>query len=257
MSNLSVAFDRLGHAYRHGHWVFRHYRGEVAPGQALALLGPNGRGKTTLLKILLGVLQPTEGWVKVHGQTAFVPQLFQVSFDYTALDMVLMGRARKIGLLSQPSREDADAALAALDRFGLADIAEQPFQEMSGGQRQLVVLARALVADANILVLDEPTSALDLKNQGLVLEWIDRLAHRDGLTVIFTTHHPHHAQAVADSALLMIGENEYVSGSIVDVLTEDNLHRLYGVELRHVSFEHRGVAITTLVPVYSDLHRPA
>ncbi len=256
MTDPAVSFDRLGHAYHPGRWVFRHYRGEITPGKVFAVLGPNGRGKTTLLKILLGALVPTEGTVTVRGQVAFVPQLFQVSFDYTALDMVLMGRARKVGLFSQPSRADEAAALAALDRFGMADAADRPFHEMSGGQRQLVILARALVAEANILILDEPTSALDLKNQGLVLQWIDRLAHRDGLTVIFTTHHPHHAHAVADQALLMLAEEEYAAGPIDEVLTEDNLHRLYDVELRHVTFEHRGEALGTVVPVYSGLRRP-
>jgi iron complex transport system ATP-binding protein len=253
--STAFSFSGLGHAYLPERWIFRHYQAEVKKGQVFALLGPNGRGKTTLLKTLLGVLKPTEGEVRTSGQIAFVPQLFQVSFDYSALDMVLMGRARKVGLFSQPTPADEEAALQGLDRFGLAHLAQRPFHEMSGGQRQLVIFARALVAEADILILDEPTSALDLKNQNIVLEWVDRLARQEGLTVVLTTHHPHHALAVADLALLMFGEHEFVCGAAEAVLNEENLHRLYGVELRRVSFEHQGKNVVTLAPVYPGLKR--
>ncbi len=141
-----------------------------------------------------------------------MPQLFQVSFDYTVLDMVLMGRARHVGLFSQPSAQDEEAAMASLDRFGMAHYAKHPFQELSGGERQLVIFARALVSEAEILILDEPTSALDLKNQIHVLDWITRLSHQDGLTVLLTTHHPNHALAVADDVLLMLGETKFARG---------------------------------------------
>jgi iron complex transport system ATP-binding protein len=249
----AFSFRNLGHAYLPDRWIFRNYHSEVRKGQVFAILGPNGRGKTTLLKILLGVLSPTEGQVQSVGRMAFVPQLFQVSFDYSALDMVLMGRARKVGLFSQPTPQDEAAALEALSRFGLGHLARRPFHEMSGGQRQLVIFARALVAEADILILDEPTSALDLKNQEVILEWIHRLARQTGLTVIFTTHHPHHALAVADQALLMFGENDFICGAADEVLTEDNLHRLYGVELRRVNFDYQGTTLATLAPVYPGL----
>ncbi len=252
-SDLAFSFSGLGHAYLPERWVFRGYRAEVAKGQVFALLGPNGCGKTTLLKTLLGTLTPTEGEVQVHGRVAFVPQLFQVTFDYSALDMVLMGRARHIGLFSQPTAEDEAAALKALDRFGMAGYTGRPFHEMSGGQRQLVIFARALVADADILILDEPTSALDLRNQNVVLGWIDRLARQEGLTVIFTTHHPHHAHAVADRALLMLGERDYACGPVAEVLTGENLHRLYDMPLCPVAFEFEGEAMETLVPVFRGL----
>lgn len=250
MPEIALSFDSLGHAYVPGRWVFRDYAAEVPSGRTFAILGPNGRGKTTLLKILLGLLKPTAGSMTVAGRTAFVPQLFQVSFDYSVFDMVLMGRAKKVGLFSQPSRADEQAALAALDRFGLADLAPRPFHELSGGQRQMVIFARALVAEADILILDEPTSALDLKNQSVVLDWIAQLAHQDGLTVLLTTHHPHHALAVADHALLMLGEQDFACGPAREVLTETNLQTLYGVPLKRLSFEYGGRQLETLAPVF-------
>ena len=252
MSNadeMAIEFQDLGHAYRSSHWIFQNYSAEVQSGSIFALLGPNGCGKTTLLKVLLGALKPTAGKIAITGRTAFVPQLFQVTFDYSVLDMVLMGRARQVGLFSQPSAQDEETALAALDRFGIADFARHPFHELSGGERQLVIFARALVSEAEILILDEPTSALDLKNQIVVLDWITRLSHQDGLTVLFTTHHPHHALAVADNALLMLGGTRYAHGPASEVLSEENLHALYGVDIKHLPFEHKGKLHETLVPV--------
>lgn len=257
-SGNAIVVDNVGYAYGpRTPTVLRDYSVTVAKGSVFAILGPNGRGKTTLLKLLLGALKPQQGKIQVHGRLAFVPQLFQVSFPYRVLDMVLMGRAKQVGLFSLPSHRDEAAAMEALARLGLAELAEHSFDELSGGQRQLVIFARALASGADILVLDEPTSALDLKNQGIVLEWIDRLSRQEGLTVVFTTHHPHHAHAVADHALLMFGEHDYACGPSAEILTEPNLHRLYGVELRRVIFEHRGEAVTTLVPVYAGLGNSA
>jgi iron complex transport system ATP-binding protein len=249
MSGVAVHFEDLGHAYHPSRFVFQGYSAEVQRGSIFALLGPNGCGKTTLLKVLLGALKPTAGKIAIIGRTAFVPQLFQVTFDYSVLDMVLMGRARQVGLFSQPSAQDEEAALAALDRFGIADFARHPSHELSGGERQLVIFARALVSEAEILILDEPTSALDLKNQIVVLDWITRLSHQDGLTVLFTTHHPHHALAVADNALLMLGGTRYARGPASEVLSEENLRTLYGVDIKHLPFEHKGELHETLVPV--------
>jgi iron complex transport system ATP-binding protein len=251
MNPLAVSLRDLGHAYVPATWVFRHYSAQVRKGSVFALLGPNARGKTTLLKILLGVLTPTEGSVEINGSVAFVPQLFQVGFDFTALDMVVMGRARRVGLFSQPSKQDRDAARATMVRLGIADLAARSFHQLSGGQRQLVIFARALVAEATVLLLDEPTSALDLRNQSTVLDWIRRLRDEEGLTVVMTTHHPQHALAVADDALLMTGEADFVSGPAVDVLSEENLHRLYGVDLKRLTFVHDGQTVEASIPIFA------
>jgi iron complex transport system ATP-binding protein len=249
MAEVEIRFRDLGYAYHASRFVFQSYSAEVKHGSIFALLGPNGCGKTTLLKIILGALKPSTGSIEVRGKTAFVPQLFEVNFDYTVLDMVLMGRARQIGLFSQPSAKDEEAALAALDRFHLADFAKRPFLELSGGERQMIIFARALVSEADILILDEPTSSLDLKNQILVLDWITRLSQQDGLTVLFTTHHPSHAFAVADDALLMLGGSKFACGQASKVLNEENLHTLYGVDIKLLPFECKGKRHETLVPV--------
>ncbi len=245
-----IRIDRLGHAYQPGRWVFMGYTLDIPRGAVFSILGPNGRGKSTLLHILLGLLKPTAGSVRVSGRMAFVPQLFQVAFDYSMSQMVMMGRARRIGLFRQPSPQDGRIVIAALERFGLVDLADRPFHELSGGQRQLVIFARALVAEAEILLLDEPTSSLDIKNQGLVLDWMARLVREEGLTVVFTTHHPHHALAVADQSLLMLEDGKFLCGNSDGVLTEENLHALYGSPIKRLQFEYQGCNIDTFAPVF-------
>jgi len=252
----AIRLHAVGHAYRPGQWIFRDCTAALERGRVLAVLGPNGAGKTTLLRLMLGIGAPREGSIERTGRVAFVPQLFQVGFDYSVLDMVLMGRARRVGLFAQPGRDDEAAALAALDRLGLAALARRPFHDLSGGQRQLVILARAEVAEADLLILDEPASALDLGNQAVILDHIARLRHDDGRTVIFTTHHPHHALAVADSVLLMRGAEAPLFGPADAVLCEETLSALYRVPIRRVSVPAEGGAIETLVPVLHPPLRP-
>jgi len=247
---IALECDGLGFGYDDNRWIFRDLSLSIATGRALAVLGPNGHGKTTFLKVLLGLLKPRAGIARLAAPAAFVPQLFDVSFPFKALDMVLMGRARNIGFFSQPNRHDESMARAALDHVGLGMMAETPFDQLSGGQRQLVIFARALASEARMLILDEPTSSLDMRNQEIILGWIDRLTHDEGLTVVFTTHHPHHALAVADDVLMLFGESDSVCGTVQDELTERNLERLYGTRFVRLDFDDAGHGHRTVVPVY-------
>lgn len=245
--NNAIQIEGIGYAYHADKWVFRGCNAHIRVGEVCAILGPNGSGKTTLLRMLLGMLTPSEGHISTAGKIAYVPQLFQTSFTYTVLDMVLMGRSQHIGLFSQPSQKDIAIALQSLERFEIAHLAHHPFSHLSGGERQLAIFARALAAQANLLVLDEPASALDLKHQSRILYWIERLAAEEHITIVFTTHHPNHALAVASSALLMMSPPVY--GPALEVLTENNLHALYGVDLRFATIEHRGHTQKHLVPI--------
>lgn len=249
MTEPAIAFETLGHCYAPERWVFRGYSARLERGRIAALLGRNGCGKTTLLRLLLGLMRPTAGALRVTGRTALAPQNFQSHFGYSLLDLVLMGRARHVRMLSQPGRADAAAAMEALSRFGLADKARLPFDQLSGGQKQLALIARALVSEADVIVLDEPAAALDMKNQMLALERVASLARDDGLTVVFTTHHPAHALYVADEAWLMVADAELVAGPADAVLNEINLTRVYDTPIKRLAFAHEGRRMETILPL--------
>jgi iron complex transport system ATP-binding protein len=216
--------------------VLEGYGFACAEGAILAILGANGVGKTTLLSCLVGILKPQAGSVALEGRVGFVPQLFDVAFDYSVLDIVLMGRARQIGLFGAPGLRDYAAARAALRRLGIGGLAERSFNTLSGGQRQLVMIAQALASECRILVLDEPCAALDYKNQAVVIAVLRSLATELGMTVVFSSHMPQHALEIATDVLLMRDARRWRHGPVEDVLTAANLSELYDIPIGRAHF---------------------
>jgi len=230
---------RLGFRFP-GRTILRDVSVDLKPGRITALLGPNGSGKSTFLRILLGLLEPDTGEVllqggdirtmnrvAVAGHIAFVPQQTTAAFAFTALDMVLMARESRRPFLSAGSSEDRRIALAALDQLGASALAGRTFSLLSGGERQLVILARALAQETPILILDEPATGLDYGNQIRMLEMITRLARDLGKAILQTTHAPEHAIASADEVLLLKDGLILKRGAPGDVLTSPNLAALY------------------------------
>lgn len=245
-----IRIDNAGHSYGSGPWLFRRLSVTFPAGKIAAILGPNGCGKTTLLRAIGGTLTLREGHVEIDGHVGFVPQALTADQSYDALDMVLLGRSRYLGRFSSPGRHDRDRAYACLEEVGLAVHAQQRYDRLSGGQRQLVLLARALASDCKVLVLDEPASALDIANQGVVLRLLLRLAGSLGLTVLFTTHHPDHAIGIADTTLLMQRDATHIVGETEMVLTESNLARMYGVPVRRVNVHADEETASAIVPLH-------
>ncbi len=241
----------IGFRYPGSDFVFRRHCFQLNQGEILAILGPNGRGKTTLLKTLIGLFSLTEGSIQINGSIGYVPQQASVLFPYTVLDMVVMGRARHISLFASPKRKDYQKALDVLDSLGLADFADRSFLSLSGGQKQLVLIARALVSECQILVLDEPASALDFKNQRLILTTLKRLSDEHGLTIVLTTHFPQHAVHLADMVLLMYTSENYCFGNVAGTLTDDRLKALYGMEVRNITIPHNGQDIKSIIPIFN------
>ncbi|WP_127132312.1 ABC transporter ATP-binding protein [Georgenia sp. SYP-B2076] len=239
--------DRLGFRYPRGGWLFREVSFRVAPGSVTAVLGPNGRGKTTLVRCAAGLLAPREGTVATDGAVGYVPQARGGAFAYDALDMVVMGRTRLIGMFSTPGRADRAAALAAMDRVGISHLWDRAFPTLSGGEQQLVLIARALASQCPTLVLDEPSTGLDLHNQARILVLLRRLV-ADGMAVLLTTHHPDHALSLADSAVLMMGAGDVRTGAAAALLTDDALSELYAVEVRTITYGEGGRRRAVVTP---------
>ncbi|MGV1794797.1 ABC transporter ATP-binding protein [Rhizobium sp. A37_96] len=252
---VNLRVERASQSYDGARWQFRALDFDLSAGEITAILGPNGRGKSTLLRVLAGLLKPTAGTMHLNPRTGFVPQEFSGSFPYSVLDVVLMGRARHIGLFRTPRKIDVDKSMEALSLTGMADYAQRNIESLSGGERQLVLIARALAGENAVLLLDEPASALDLKNQDVVLSLLATLADREGLAVAFTTHQPNHALAVADKVLLMLDQARTVFGATDEVMTEDNLEALYGIPVRSAKLDSSQPVDVAFVPLFRQRDR--
>ena len=229
----------------------------VAPGEVVCLLGPNGGGKTTLFKTLLGLLPVQGGSIslgnedladlpraEVARRVAYVPQAADGYFPFSVREVVLMGRAAHLGVFSGPTLEDRQHAENAIARVGIAHLADAEFTRISGGERQLVLLARALAQAAPIIVLDEPTANLDFGNQLRLLAEIRRLAG-DGVGILWATHAPDHALACADRVALVARGGLKNYGATAQVVSADALSDLYGVamEIRNLAGSDRQVCV--------------
>lgn len=241
----------VGFRYPGSDWVFRNVSLEVQSGSVTAVLGPNGRGKTTLLRCASGLTQPQEGSVIHDAPIGFVPQAHGGAFAYRVIDMVVMGRVRQVGMFGTPSRNDRIAALNALERIAISHLADRQFPTLSGGEKQLVLIARAIASGSPVLILDEPTTGLDLHNQAQILSLLRKLV-ADGMTILLTTHHPDHALYLADSVVLM-GASEVRAGPVAQLLTDENLSQLYGIEVRTVEYQHGGGVRRAVVTRYDDV----
>ncbi|WP_427018103.1 ABC transporter ATP-binding protein [Pseudarthrobacter sp. P1] len=235
----------VGFGYGGPEWVFRNVSFRVAAGSATAVLGPNGSGKTTLIRCVAGLLDPVEGSVHRADTVGYVPQAHGSAFAYHALDMVLMGRARQIRVFRSPGAADRLAAMSAMERVGIGALADRPFPTLSGGEQQLVLIARAIAAESPILVLDEPSTGLDLKNQVRIMALLRDLM-QDGMALLLSTHHPDHALYLADSVVLM-GRGSVQTGRTDTLLTDAALSALYGVGVNTISYDDGGTARRAVV----------
>ena len=230
-------------------------------GEIIALLGPNGVGKSTLFGCLLGFLKPDSGRITLDGRgletlsrrelarsLAYIPQSAAPVFGYPVLDMVTMGMANRLGLLRQPGPAERERAMAALESLGIAALADRGCDRISGGERQLMLLARALVQDAHILLMDEPTANLDYGNGFRVMERIRALG-KAGYTVIFSTHEPNQAFRCADRVLAMRSGTLIADGAPERVLSEQTLSALYGLSVAVRETEAGGTKQYVTIPV--------
>lgn len=215
----------------------------LGKGEVVSLLGPNGSGKSTLLKMLLGFHRPQTGEILLDGEIlhdispknlakriAYVPQIHQVAFPYPVVEVVLMGRMPHQSIFTHYSQNDRQTALEALEKLSISHLQSRSYTEISGGERQLVLIARALAQGAKTFIMDEPVSGLDYGNQLRLLERIHQLA-QEGYSFLKSTHFPEHALLISDRVILLGNGVIIAEGKPLEVITTENIQFLYGVDV--------------------------
>ena len=236
-------------------------------GEVLCIFGPNGCGKTTMFECILGLLKPRSGSILLEGRSlsdlripeiarkmALVPQKQQPTFGYTVLEMVLMGRTAGAGLFSSPGKEDEKIAEQALRQVGMLSFRNHVFNQLSGGEAQLVKLARALAQRTRIILFDEPTSHLDFRHELNVIQYMCKLVRELGCSLMMTTHFPNQAlylenQGVPTRVALMEQGRIYAQGSAAETLTEQNMSRVFQIRTKVYQNYENGRRLTYMMPL--------
>jgi iron complex transport system ATP-binding protein len=245
-----VLMEVRGAAFRYSaQTIFEALDLDVSAGEVLTVLGANGCGKSTLLRCLAGTLRLSAGSVRIGGEelagldstarakkVAILFQEHQVTFPFSALDIVTMGRTPYLSAFGSPSAQDREAAARALEEFGLLHVKDRAYTELSGGERQLVLLCRTFVQQPDVILLDEPTAHLDFKNQVRCLHMIGMLAAR-GVAIVLTSHDPNHAFLFPGRALLMQLNGAVVSGAPSEIINRASLAATYGIDVGVFSVE--------------------
>ena len=239
--------------------VLKNVSFSVEAGELVTLLGPNGAGKSTLLNCIMTLLTPQHGSIAVDGDpvhtmsrrdiaqlVAYVPQSVDVVFGFSVRDYTVMGRTPFLKLYTAPGEEDFAMVDDALERLGIAHLSQRVYSELSGGQRQLVDVARALVQRPKLILFDEPTSALDYGNQVKVLKMVEELSREEGYAAIMTTHNPDHPILLDSSVCLLGRDGCLVKGSVDEIMQESVLEDVYQARLiiRDVPDAARRVCMT-------------
>lgn len=242
--------------------IVNNFNAKIESGEVLCLLGPNGVGKTTLFKTILGALPAKGGDITIDGkrlrtlsklefakQISYVPQAHTPPFPFKVIDVIVMGRTAHLSSFASPGKKDFALAEEALCQLGVEYLKNRIYTEISGGERQMVLIARALVQNTNFLMMDEPTSNLDFGNQVRVLETITRLAKERNLGIIMTTHYPDHAFYCDSRVALMKRGNQYQEGDARSVITAENMNEAYGIYTHILNGEYDGETIYACVPI--------
>lgn len=261
---MGVRFGAVGgtFGYHKNHILFESVNFMINEGEILTILGPNGVGKTTFLKCMMGFLKWDRGETIIESKSfsamktadiwkkiSYVPQAKTPLFPYSVMEMVLMGRNPHMGVLSMPSDEDIELCDWAMKELNITKLKEKIISELSGGELQLVLIARALVSEPDILILDEPESNLDIKNQLVILEMIQKLAETKNITCIINTHYPEHALRISDKTIMFSYDKNHIYGNTKEIINEGNIRRFFEVDSRILDLIENKRNFRTLLPI--------
>lgn len=234
--NLSIVNASIGYE---GVPIVKNINFELNGNEIFCLLGPNGVGKSTLFKTLLGLLKPVSGKILLNGkdiskwnrkdfalEIGYIPQTHATPFPFKTIDVVLMGRTAHLKLFGSPTRQDRIIAEECLDMMGILDLKDKPFTHLSGGEKQLIIIARALAQQPSFLIMDEPTSNLDFGNQIKVIKRVKELK-KDSLGILMATHYPDHAFMCNDKAIVLYEGGIYRMGRADMVINSECLNKIY------------------------------
>jgi len=225
--------EAIGIGFRRGErWLWRDLSLCVAAGEVIGIIGLNGAGKSTLIRCLAGIWSPVEGRIVRPARWGYVPQKCEMAFDFSARDVVSAGLAGRKQLFARLTRQDHAMIAASFDTLGIADKIDAPFVHLSGGEQQLVLIARALAAGSTHLLLDEPLASLDLSRQAKVLCLLRRLADERGMAIVFSTHAPNHLLAIAERTLIIGLEGRPEVMATQQAITAERMSQLYGLPVR-------------------------
>ena len=253
---MTLLVENLSYHYDDGRNIFKNVTLQVSQGDILVILGSNGVGKSTLLNCVANHLTPQQGKVTIEGKNvrdmsavelaqkaAYVAQFHNPIFAYSVRDVVLLGRSAYMNALKGPSHEDVEISNHTMEQMGIIHLAEKPYTNISGGERQLVMFAQAIVQSPSYLILDEPTSHLDFGNQIKCLEIIENMA-QNGFGVLMTSHFPDHSLMFDHNVAILHNGRTIDCGSAANIITKGNMEKMYGikVEINNQAF-HRNVCI--------------
>ena len=241
--NKLLEVQHVRYSYKESRTILKDISFSIERGQLITLLGPNGAGKSTLLNCIAGLFKPDSGTIPLDGKElhklspkeiarkiAYVPQITSVTYDYSVRDYIAMGRAPHLDLFNQPGKKDYELVQEAIEMMGIEKLADQSISKISGGERQMASITRAIVQQAELILFDEPTSALDFGNQMKIMKVIDKLS-KQGFAIMFTTHNPDQPILLGGTVALVNDAGEMIIGDGKDIMKEELLSRIYKTPL--------------------------
>lgn len=247
--------------FKNTDYILKDINFSLEEGDILSVLGPNGVGKTTLIKCLTGLLKWTRGETFLEGKNissikeneiwskiSYIPQKRNFSFPYTGLEMVLFGSTSSLNIFERPGKKERIRAKEVMKMIGIDHLSNKNANEMSGGELQMLLIARSLVKDPKIIILDEPESGLDYKNQLIILNLIKKLSER-GVIIVMNTHYPEHALKISNKCLLLNYDKIYKFGNTREVLNRKNLKKSFSVDVKIEKISFDGKDYESIIPL--------